>query len=98
MDNSEKAKHIIDIIRRYASDATVRYINASANMARAEMGHALWEKENKGEIGCFCRDPYNVKWEKEQMDRAQKEKSAREEVLEYAIDIFLDKIETKPIA
>ena len=91
MENKDKAKHIIEILRRYTSDAIVRYISANADVARAEMGHALWEKENKDEIG-LCRNPYNIEAKKKQTDREQKEKSAREEILEYAITVFLDKI------
>lgn len=92
MENAEKAKHIVEIIRRYTEDAVTEYIRAEANMARAEIGSELWEKEHKNEVGCFSQDPYNVEIARDRVDRTQKEKLAREEVLAYAINIFLNKI------
>lgn len=92
MENYEKAKHIVDIIRRYTEDAVARYIRAEADMARAEAGSELWEKEHKDEVGCFSRDPYNVEMARNLVDSTQKEKLTREEILAYTINVFLDKI------
>lgn len=90
MDNKEKAKIIVNIVRIQVENATATYIRAEADLARAEMGSQLWGKEHKDEVGCFSCDPYNVEAEKERVARALKERRAREEVLAYAIDVFLD--------
>lgn len=94
MEDKEKAKIIVDIIRRQVDGATATYIRTEADLAKAEMGSQLWEKEHKDEMGCFDHNPYNVEVEREQVDRALKERRAKEEVFAYAMDVFLDKIES----
>ena len=89
MENNVKAKLIVDIIRRFAVSATTEYINAKAEMARTQMGHDLWEKEPRNELGW---SPYKVEIAEKMVELKLKEKIAREKVLAYAIDVFLEKI------
>ena len=93
MENSEKAKIIISIIKQKVEAASVDYINARAALSSAEMGKSLWEKEEdrQGNIG-FSKSPYNVELKEKAVKRTLEEKLAREEVLAYAIDIFLNKL------
>jgi hypothetical protein len=67
-------------------------VNAVAEEARCETGHDIWEKENKNELG-FSRNPFNKEHAIKQVNRTREEKLAREEVLDYAIEVFLNKIE-----
>ncbi len=93
MENSEKAKIIIEMIRRDVQSITNHYIDAKASLAKAELGNDLWEKEEDrmGSIG-FRSSPYNVELARERVERRFREKEIGESVLAYAIDTFLSKI------
>jgi hypothetical protein len=91
VEESEKAKAIVSVMRRMVRDASTYHIHAVADLAKAEKGKELWEKDNSEDMG-FSRCPYNVDIAQKRVDSTLKEKLAREEVLEYAIDVFLDKI------
>lgn len=89
MKNSTKAKIIVDEIRRSATSATSQYINAEADLVKAQTGFDLWEKSPENDLGW---NPYNVEIEEKTVVRKLEEKAARDEVLAYAIHVFLDKI------
>lgn len=92
MENNVKAKLIVDVIRRFAAAATADYIRARADEASAQTEYNLWKREQENDFGCH---PHDVEIKKEIVARALEEKKAREEVLAYAIDVFLEKISDK---
>ena len=92
MENSEKAKHIVDLVRMKLDQGIDVYIRARADLASSQTGSELWEKANPASIG-FSSNPYNVDLRQRAVDEALKEKLARQELLDYAIEIFLNKID-----
>lgn len=89
MNNSTKAKIIVDVIKNYAASATFGYIDAEADLARAQMGHDLWKEENYDSLEL---NPYNTETAQKMVTLKREEKAARDEVLAYAIEVFLNKI------
>lgn len=89
MDNKIKAKIIVDIIRERVASVTTQYIRAVAEQAGVQEGHNLWEKDPNNDLGW---NPYNVDAAEKLVANRLEEKLAREEVLTYAIDVFLEKI------
>ncbi len=89
MENSEKAKWIIDVVRRSAAAANCTHINAVGDLAKEQTMHDLWEKENKGFLDS---NPRNITFAAKRVNQTLVEKLARDKVLAYAIDVFLDKI------
>ena len=92
MEDKLKAKIIVDVIKRKVEEAAIKHINAKAEEARVKVGHEFWEKEQGDYIG-FSTNPYNIDRAIKSVAEALEEKLARQEVLNYAIDVFLDKIE-----
>jgi hypothetical protein len=93
MENSDKAKIIVLTVKQKVEIAANDYITAKADLASAEMGDKLWKEEEAkiGSIG-FSQCPYNVELKRKRVRKAMEEKLAREEVLAYAIEVFLSKI------
>lgn len=92
MENNVKAKLIVETFKRFTDDAIRQYINAEADLARAKAGSDLWEKDPVNDFGW---NPYDVIQAQKVVEKTREEKYAREEVLAYAIDVFLEKIPGK---
>ena len=92
MDNSEKAKLIVKLVKMKLEQGVENYIKARADLAKAQMGHGLWEKENKDNLG-FGRNPFQMELAQKRVDHTRKEKDARQELLDYAVEVFLSKID-----
>ena len=94
MENSEKAKAIVELCRRMVRESTTHFIRAEAELASAEKGHEMWEEEENriGSLGSFQRDPYNVEVCRDRRDDEHIKKEYWQEVLDYAIEVFLGKI------
>lgn len=96
MKNSEKAKHIMYLVKDDVNSRTNFYINAIGDLAKIEAEHEAWQKADDLHIsGGLGSNPNEreVIFAKKRVAKTQEEKIAREEVLKYAIDTFLDKIE-----
>lgn len=96
MENSEKAKHIVTIVRFKFSEGMGQYTRAVGNLAQIKAESAAWEKENKetGGLGWNTTET-QLKYAEDQVIKTRTEMAAREEILNYATDIFLDKIVTE---
>ena len=90
MDNKQKAKIIVATIRREVEYATNKYVNARAELAKNAEGSAFWEKEHDSLD--FAYNPYNIDTSQKFVTQTYKEKAAREEVLKYTIEVFLDNL------
>jgi hypothetical protein len=93
LSNRKKAHAIVDLIRREVRSQTSHYISAKADLAKAEMGKEMQEREDErqGFIGSsWSQDPYNVDISKKRAASTYKELRDREEVLEYAVNVFID--------
>ena len=92
MKNSEKAKIVVELVRRKVRASISDYINASADLVKAQTEQKMWEKEEK-ESGMI---PYgrgnNIDILRKRMDKSYEEKEACQEVLDYAIEVFINKI------
>lgn len=93
MKHTEKAKHIIEIIRSFTEVSTTAYIRAVGELAKVKTEAEMIEREEKrnGEFG--FRVP-SIDIEEKTVAQTLKEKQAREEILVYAIDVFLEQIST----
>lgn len=91
MDNKDKAKIVIDIVRRQVINKAEHYINAKADLAKAAMGKEMWAEQNHDDLG-FGRNPYNTDLAQKRVDSTYKEKCAGDEVLKYTIDVFINKM------
>ena len=91
MEKSDKAKIIVEELRRKLERGICDYISARAEQAKAQVGSEFWEEKNSDMMG-FGRNPYNTELAAKNVERTLKEKRARQEVLDYAIDVFLSKI------
>lgn len=96
MENSEKAKHIVTIVRFKFSDGISQYTRAVGDLAQIKAESAAWEKENRdaGGLGWTTMET-QLKYAEDQVIKTRTEMAAREEILNYAIDVFLDKIFTE---
>jgi hypothetical protein len=93
MENKDKAAIIIAVVKQKVELATNDYINAKADLAKAELGDQLWkeEEEKQGGLG-WSQSPYRVDPARKRVAKTLEEKVARDEVLAYAIEVFLNKI------
>lgn len=94
MENKEKAKIIISLIKYKVDEANRKYISARVNAEGVRLGNELFEESNKNDIG-FSRNPYNVEAASKEVTMTLDNLLNIEEILKYAIDVFLDKIEDK---
>jgi hypothetical protein len=86
---------IVGLIKRKVKRATSDYINAKADLAKTETGKQLWEKheEERGDIAsAFNQAPYDVNRARAQVTTSWAELMVCQEVLDYAIEVFLSKI------
>jgi hypothetical protein len=91
MENSDKAKIIVGLLKDKLRQGISDYINARAEQAKAQVGSEFWVEQD-GDMMGFSRNPYNTELAAKKVERTLKEKRARQEVLDYAIDVFLNKI------
>ena len=95
ISNADKAAIIVGIITRKVERAMSDYIKAKADLAKAETGKELWEKheEERGYMAsAFNQAPYNVDLAWKRVTSTSEERMACQEVLDYAIEVFLSKI------
>lgn len=90
---SVKAQIIIEMCRREVDLAYSKYINATADLARAEMGKKMWDEREKEEdnIG-FSQNPYNVDTSRKQSCDTLADLNLKKAVLRYAVDEFVAQI------
>jgi hypothetical protein len=95
MKDSEKAKFIVDLVKAKVHFATTEHINHSANLASTQKGYELWEKQREREdvVGAFDHNPYKVEAAREVVKTSLARKMEYEEILDYAIQTFLNKLD-----
>ena len=95
LSNATKAHAIVELIRREVRSQTDKYISAKADLARAETGREMEEKENERQgymRSAWSQDSYNVERHTKLVTSTYSELRDREAVLEYAIKVFIDMI------
>jgi len=95
LSNATKAHAIVELIRREVRSQTSHYISAKADLAKAETGRQMEESENERQgymRSAWSQDSYNVESHTKRVTKTYTELRDREEVLEYAIKVFIDMI------
>lgn len=93
MTNSEKAKSIVKIIAGTLSQVRATTVQYHSQLAAAETGKREWEAAHDDEIGFGSRSPYNPDNARQLLVNQKAIQAEWEEIYEYAIDVFLSKLD-----
>ena len=88
MENKDKALAIITVLRSFTATAVNSHINARVSLAAAEMEIKCMEEEYS--VG--FQPGGNLDFKESRVRDASKERLVREQILEYAIDVFINKM------
>jgi hypothetical protein len=93
LNDSQKAKEIVRIIRVEVERSNLHYISTFGDLKKEEAEFGMWESQQK-ENGYVDRSLYSkeVEHKRKIFESANEQKKYREEILNYAVDVFLDKI------
>ena len=96
MKTSEKAKAVMDLVRKRFDQATCEVIKDSAHLAATTAGSKQWEEDTKKEDwggGFGMTNPYDVSRVSERVSVSVKNMEEWKEVHKFAEDTFLDMID-----